>query len=131
MNTIAERVDYSRKQIGLSYKALGELFGITWDAVRKTIERNNIKPIYINTFSDKYKIPKEWIEKGIGEFSFCIDKNNKVVVKRIINNDVKYGDLTLHSLNEFYNDFVVNLNDIKQIFNIVEVQQKRKRRWKI
>jgi hypothetical protein len=29
MNTIAERVDYSRKQIGLSYKALGELFGIT------------------------------------------------------------------------------------------------------
>lgn len=71
-----------------------------------------------------------WSSKlHINKWDFVIvHKELGVVVKRIINHDVKSGNLTLHSLNDFYNDFVVNLNDIKQIFNIVEVQQKRKRR---
>lgn len=74
MNTIGGRFDYARKQVGLSYKKLGELFGITGDAVRKSIERDNIKPNYINTFSDKYGIPKDWIEKAEGEFRYNLPK---------------------------------------------------------
>ena len=71
-----------------------------------------------------------WSSKlHINKWDFVIvHKELGVVVKRIVKHDLSTGNLTLHSLNEFYNDFTVNLNDIKQIFNIVEVQLKRKRR---
>lgn len=67
MKTIFERFDYSRRQLNVSYKELGELFSITPDAVRKGIVRENLKDFYVNTFADKYGISKTWIYKGEGE----------------------------------------------------------------
>lgn len=57
-----------------------------------------------------------------------VHKEMGIVAKRIIKHDVEKGILTLHSLNSFYPDYDVHLEDVQQIFNIVEVQQKRKRR---
>lgn len=57
-----------------------------------------------------------------------VHKELGIVAKRIVNHDVENGILTLRSLNTFYKDYEVHIKDVQQIFNIVEVQQKRKRR---
>ncbi len=57
-----------------------------------------------------------------------VHKELGIVAKRIINHDVDKGILTLRSLNSFYKDYDIHIKDVQQIFNIVEVQQKRKRR---
>lgn len=65
----------------------------------------------------------------IKKWDFVIVHREKgIVVKRIIKHDVEAGIITLHSLNSFYSDYDVHLKDVQQIFNIVEVQSKRKRR---
>ena len=234
MNTCAERFDHARKQLGLSYREVGELFDITSDAVNKSIKRDSIKPIYINTFSDKYKVSKHWLLTGEGEMMISKDnhkvsdavlvtsdtimnvplvnqyayagylagfndpvyidelpkvpfiverehkgeyicfevkgdsmddgthesylerdillcrnvrkdfwkcklhihkwdfvivhKENGICVKRIINHDVENGIITCHSLNDYYEDFDIDLRDVSKIFNIVDVQRKRNRR---
>lgn len=50
-----------------------------------------------------------------------------ILVKRIINHNVETGDITLHSLNDFYPEIKLNLSKVSQIFNVVEFQRKRKR----
>lgn len=57
-----------------------------------------------------------------------VHKTDGILVKRIIKHDVESGIITIHSLNEFYHDRELHLKDVNQIFNIVEVQLKRKRR---
>lgn len=65
----------------------------------------------------------------IHKWDFVIVHNTDgILVKRIINHNVESGIITIHSLNEFYEDRQLHLKDIQQIFNIVEVQTKRKRR---
>lgn len=68
MGDIYERIDKVRIELGLSYKELGDLFGISGDATRKAIiDRKNLKEIYINTFSDKFNVSKEYLKSGVGE----------------------------------------------------------------
>lgn len=65
----------------------------------------------------------------IHKWDFVIVHNTDgILVKRIIRHDVENGIITIHSLNEFYQDRELHLKDIQQIFNIVEIQTKRKRR---
>lgn len=65
----------------------------------------------------------------INKWDFVIvTKTEGILVKRISKHDVEKGIIILHSLNEFYTDKEVHLKNVDQIFNIVEVQQKRKRR---
>lgn len=65
----------------------------------------------------------------INKWDFVIvHKDLGIVAKRIIKHDLDNGILTLHSLNQFYQDYDVHIKDVQKIFNIVEVQQKRKRR---
>ncbi|EJL66912.1 S24 family peptidase [Flavobacterium sp. CF136] len=233
MNTVAERFDYARKELGLSYRELGELFEVTSDAVNKSIKRDSIKPKYINTFSDKFRISKEWILNGTGKMKeendnstlnsvtfyndnimyvplvdqyayggylngfndpefleelpkipflvekeykgeyLCFEvkgdsmydgsdesikerdillcrnirndywksklhinkwdfvivhKENGILVKRIVKHDVEKGIITCHSLNDYYEDFDIDLRDVSKILNIVDIQRKRNRR---
>ncbi|HEX8575801.1 MAG TPA: LexA family transcriptional regulator [Flavobacterium sp.] len=65
----------------------------------------------------------------INKWDFVIvHKERGIVIKRIIKHDVENGILTLHSLNDFYEDYEVNINDIEQILNIVDIQRKKNRR---
>ena len=64
----------------------------------------------------------------INKWDFVIVHREKgIVVKRIIKHDVELGLLTLHSLNEEYEDFEVHLKDVAQILNIVDIKRNRKR----
>lgn len=59
---------------------------------------------------------------------YVVVHKDGILIKRIILHDTEQGILTLHSLNEnkdLYPNFQVNLKDVYQIFNIVDVHQKR------
>jgi len=65
----------------------------------------------------------------INKWDFVIvHRTEGILVKRIIKHDVESGVITIHSLNDYYKDRELNLKEVQQIFNIVEVQKKRKRR---
>ncbi|WP_271728734.1 hypothetical protein [Aquimarina algiphila] len=67
MTNSGERLDYARKQIGLTYKELGDIVGITESGIRLSIKRNTVKDHYINLISDKTGINKNWLLNGEGE----------------------------------------------------------------
>ena len=65
----------------------------------------------------------------ISKWDFVIvHKEKGILVKRIIKHDVDVGILTLHSLNDYYEDFEVHLKDIAKILNVVDLKRKHKRR---
>lgn len=65
----------------------------------------------------------------INKWDFVIvHKEEGILVKRIIKHEVEKGILTLHSLNEYYEDFKVHLKDVAKIFNVVDFRRNRSRR---
>ena len=71
-----------------------------------------------------------WSSKlHIQKWDFVIvHQTEGILVKRILDHDVEDGILVLHSLNEYYEDFKVNLNEVSKIFNIVDFRRKKSRR---
>ncbi len=64
----------------------------------------------------------------INKWDFVIaHKDEGILCKRIIEHDTQKGTLTLHSLNSYYEDFKVNLDDLVAIYNIVDVKRSRRR----
>jgi phage repressor protein C with HTH and peptisase S24 domain len=65
----------------------------------------------------------------INKWDFVIvHKDSGICLKRIVKHDVDKGIITLHSLNDYYEDFNMDLRDVSKIFNVVDVQRKRNRR---
>ncbi|TDQ79524.1 phage repressor protein C with HTH and peptisase S24 domain [Sphingobacterium yanglingense] len=61
---------------------------------------------------------------------YVIVHREGILIKRILKHNVEEGILTIHSLNEnkdLYPDREISLDDVYQIFSIVEVHQKRKK----
>ena len=56
-----------------------------------------------------------------------VHRTDGILVKRIIEHNLEYGSITVHSLNPEYPDRVLYLNDIAQIFNVIEISRARKR----
>lgn len=55
---------------------------------------------------------------------------NGIMLKEITAHNVETGDITCHSLNPKYEDFVLNLHQVAHLYNVVEVRQKGKnKRW--
>jgi phage repressor protein C with HTH and peptisase S24 domain len=71
-----------------------------------------------------------WMSKlHINKWDFVIiHKEKGILVKRIIKHDVEKGIITLHSLNEYYDDFEIHLKDVAKLFNIVSTRRKNNRR---
>lgn len=73
-------------------------------------------------------VQQHWHNKlHINKWDFVIAHKEKgIVVKRIVEHEVETGRLVLHSLNDFYDDYEVYLQDCIAIFNVVDI----KRVWK-
>lgn len=56
-----------------------------------------------------------------------VHKTEGILVKRIIAHDVEHGLITIHSLNPMYEDRVLSLNDVAQLFNVIEVMRRGRR----
>ncbi len=71
-----------------------------------------------------------WSNKlHINKWDFVIvHQTEGILVKRILDHDVENGILLLHSLNEYYEDFTVHLDEVSKIFNIVDFRRKKSRR---
>ncbi|MXV16873.1 LexA family transcriptional regulator [Hufsiella ginkgonis] len=56
-----------------------------------------------------------------------IHKTKGILIKEIIAHDVKKATITIHSLNPEYPDQELHLNDIEQIFDVVQVVDMRRK----
>lgn len=74
--------------------------------------------------------PDYWLSKlHIDKWDFVVvHKELGILVKRIIEHKVSEGIITLHSLNDYYEDIDVHLQDVQKLFNIVDFRRKRNRR---
>lgn len=61
------------------------------------------------------------------DWDFVIVHKEGILVKRIIDHDVQNHTITIHSLNPFYEDQVIDLVDVYQIFNVIGYQRKTRR----
>lgn len=63
----------------------------------------------------------------IRKWDFVIVHQDGILVKRIIDHNVDSHTITIHSLNDMYPDRVIDLTEVKQIFNVIELQRPRRR----
>lgn len=61
------------------------------------------------------------------KWDFVIVHNDGIIVKRIIDHDVENHTITIHSLNNMYPDKVLDLCEVRQIFNVIESVRPRRR----
>jgi phage repressor protein C with HTH and peptisase S24 domain len=76
------------------------------------------------------EIPQHlWVDSKlhIRKWDFVIVHEDGILVKRIIDHDVENHTITVHSLNDFYPDKVIDLAEVRQIFNVVEMQRPKRR----
>lgn len=62
-----------------------------------------------------YKLHTHYVDAWI-----IVHQEEGIVVKNIVQHDVEKGTITIHSLNPKYEDEVWNLDDIQQIFSVVQ-----------
>ena len=74
-------------------------------------------------------MPHLWADSKlhIRKWDFVIVHKDGILVKRILDHDVENHTITIHSLNSLYEDKVIDLADVRQIFNVVELQRPRRR----
>lgn len=73
--------------------------------------------------------PYLWVDSKLHfrKWDFVIVHEDGIIVKRIIDHNVENHTITVHSLNDMYPDRVIDLCDVKQIFNVIELQRPRRR----
>ncbi|MBR1526426.1 MAG: LexA family transcriptional regulator [Prevotella sp.] len=67
------------------------------------------------------------VQFDISHTDFVIVMNDGIIFKRIISHDVLNHKITVHSFNPIFDDMVIDLADIKQIFSVILKQQKCRR----
>lgn len=61
------------------------------------------------------------------KWDFVIVHEEGILIKRIIDHDVENHTITIHSLNDMYPDRIIDLAEVRQIFNVIELQRPRRR----
>lgn len=73
--------------------------------------------------------PDLWVNSKlhIRKWDFVIVHSEGILIKRIIAHDVEKHLITIHSLNDMYEDKVLDLKDVRKIFNVIELQRPKRR----
>ena len=73
--------------------------------------------------------PDLWVRSKlhIRKWDFIIVHTEGILIKRIIAHDVDKHLITIHSLNDMYEDKVLDLKDVRKIFNVIELQRPKRR----
>lgn len=68
-----------------------------------------------------------WMNKlHINKWDFIIvHQTEGILLKKITNHIPETGEITIHSLNPFYEDMELNLSEVSQLFNVVKVERKK------
>ncbi|MDO3391604.1 S24 family peptidase [Bacteroides sp. ET489] len=69
-----------------------------------------------------------WLPKlHINDWYFVIvHRTEGIAIKQIINQD-ENGNITCHSLNNMFNDYTLNLDDVVEIYNVIKVVERNMR----
>lgn len=68
METVGERLNYARKQLGLTYKEMSAIVDLKGDAIRIAITRNSVRDVYLNILCKELGINKNWLLNGVGDW---------------------------------------------------------------
>ncbi len=61
----------------------------------------------------------------LNKWTFVIvHKTEGIIIKKITDHDIENGVITIHSLNSEYPDQQIELNDVKQLFNVIKFDRK-------
>ena len=73
--------------------------------------------------------PHLWVSSKLHlkKWDFVIVHEDGIIIKRIIDHDVENHTITIHSLNDMYPDRVIDLCEVRQIFNVIESVRPRRR----
>lgn len=73
--------------------------------------------------------PHLWVSSKLHlrKWDFVIVHEDGILIKRITEHNVENHTITLHSLNDMYPDRIIDLCDVKQIFNVIESVRPRRR----
>lgn len=87
----------------------------------------SIRPGWIAIGRD---IPKEkWryrLHTHTTDTWIIIHQDKGILIKQITNHDVEKGKITIHSLNPEFKDDILNLEQVKQIFSVVQIINKKR-----
>lgn len=117
--TIPFIVDHELKGNYLAFEVKGDSMD---DGTRESlIEGDRLMCRQIKQHLWQYKL-------HFNDWDFVIvHRTEGVLVKRIIAHNLERAEITIHSLNPMYNDRVLSLNDVAQLFNVVEVSRRSRR----
>jgi DNA-binding XRE family transcriptional regulator len=59
-----------------------------------------------------------------------VHKTEGILIKQIVNHDVVNGTITIHSLNPKYKDETLKLEDMQQIFSVIQIVQRTRPKMK-
>lgn len=74
------------------------------------------------------EIPRSEWETAINykDFDFVIKHSTQgTMLKEIISHNIETGEITCHSLNKQYSDFVINLRDVDSLYEVREHRIKK------
>lgn len=119
MDTVGERLEYFKKQNGLTYKDYGDALGITSDAIRISISRNKVREFYINIISEKFGISKSWLMDGKGDILLpkktLSNSNDENIKNETFTDKITLRDEQINILKE-------NINLLKEQNRILKMQ---------
>jgi SOS-response transcriptional repressor LexA len=64
----------------------------------------------------------------IKDWDFVIVCKDGIILKQIAEHNLENKTITVHSLNSFYPDNLISLNDVSKIFNVIQSSKNRKKR---
>lgn len=75
-------------------------------------------------------LQQHWKDKlHINQWDFVlVHKEDGILCKRILKHDAVTGEIIIHSLNSMYEDRTCNISEFAEIYNIIQVVKKRKRK---
>lgn len=117
--TVLFDVDHDPKGNYLAFEVKGDSMNDGSDESYKDGDRLLCREIPSNLWCNSKLHLRKW--------DFVIVHKEGVLVKRIVDHDVQNHTITIHSLNPFYEDQVIDLVDVYQIFNVIEYQRKTRR----
>lgn len=60
-------------------------------------------------------------------FFVLVCRTEGVTVKQIIDHNTETGDVTCHPLNPIFDDFVINLDDVVELYNVIKIVDRNTR----
>ena len=112
-------IDQEAKGHYIAFEVKGDSMDDGTDEAYKEGDRLLCREIQRNLWRDSKLHIRKW--------DFVIVHKEGVLVKRIVDHDVKNCTITIHSLNSFYPDRILHLADVRQIFNVIEMNRPKRR----